>query len=226
MVWLIVEPSRDSSPIQATSCHVSAYTIQHTYILHTPYNNSCYFTFPFHHHPQQRPHYSMIMQSHPHSQDEGSSELSRPSKRRKFYRKRTDPEDEDEAPTTTSSAPPSPHSMTLDQLISHHAHLTDTETQHQEKEDEPSSIAEILRQRKATSRRKGGIEFTNAHASTSSTPQTSDALVAKEHEIPADIKAVIERFAPQTGQLSDVADKHMYAFSPLTFTRPLMQRLT
>ena len=154
------------------------------------------------------------MQSHPPNHDGGF-------KRRKFYRKRADAEDES-PPPTISSAPPAPHSMTLDQLISHHAHLT--ETQHQEKEEEPSSVAEILRQRKAALRRKGGIEFTNAHTSTSNT--TSDTLVAKEHEIPADIKAVIERFAPQTGQLSDVADKHMYASSPPPFTDPLMRRLT
>ena len=83
-------------------------------------------------------------------------------------------------------------------------------------DDEPLSVAEILRQRKAAVRRKGGIEFTSSHTPVSTAPQISDALVVKEDDIPAEIKSVIERFAPQTGQVSDVADKHMYAFFPPT----------
>lgn len=98
--------------------------------------------------------------------------------------------------------------MTVDELISHHAHLTETEDRNIE--EEPLSIAEILRQRKAALRRKGGIEFTKSHASTPTAPQRSDALALKEDDTPADIKLVIERFAPQTGQVSDVADKHIF----------------
>ena len=160
------------------------------------------------------------MQSSPQSEGENSSDLFRPSKRRKFYRKRTDAEDE--GSSTISSAPP-PASMTVDELISHHAHRTETEDRRTE--GEPLSIAEILRQRKAALRRKGGIEFTNSHTSTSTKPQTSDALVLKEDDTPADIKSVIGRFAPQTGQVSDVADKHMYAFPRLHLEYFLMQRL-
>ena len=147
-------------------------------------------------------------QSNPPSEGDNVPDLFRPSKRRKFYRKRSDVEDEG-SPTPPPSAPP-PESMTVDELISHHAHQT--EAHDQRTDDEPLSIPEILRQRKAALRRKGGIEFTNIPTSTSAAPQTSDALVAKEDDTPADIKAVIERFAPQTGQVSDVADKHMYAF--------------
>ena len=146
------------------------------------------------------------MHSNPPSEGDNSSDILRPSKRRKFYRKRTHTEDEG---STLLSVPPS-QSMTVDELISHHAHLT--ETQDQRLDEETFSVAEILRQRKAALRRKGGIEFTNNHASTSTTAEASDALVVKEDDTPADIKAVIERFAPQTGQVSDVADKHMYAF--------------
>ena len=147
------------------------------------------------------------MQSDPPSGAENTPDLFRPSKRRKFYRKRTDAEDE--ALPTVSSAPP-PESMTVDELISHHGHLTDTPDQ--KIDEESSSVAEILRNRKAALRRKGGIEFNNSHTSTSATPQTSDALEVKEDDTPADIKLVIDRFAPQTGQVSDVTDKHMYAF--------------
>lgn len=108
--------------------------------------------------------------------------------------------------------------MTVDELISHHAHLTDT--QHFKTDEEPLSVAEILRHRKAALRRKGGIEFTNSLSSISTTPQTSDALAVKEDDTLADIRSVIERFAPQTGQVSDVADKHMYAFSLPTLSDP------
>lgn len=156
-------------------------------------------------------HAKVIMQTSLPSEGENSSDLFRPSKRRKFYRKRTD--GEDEGSPIHSSAPP-PESMTVDELISHQGRLT--ETQHHKTDEEPLSIAAILRQRKLALPRKGGIEFTNSHTSTSSTSQTSDALIVKEDDTPADIKSVIERFAPQTGQVSDVADKHMYAFPPPT----------
>ena len=148
------------------------------------------------------------MEFSPQNEGENSSDLFRSSKRRKFYRKRTD--GEDQASPALPSATPPPVSMTVDELITHHAHLT--ETQDRNTDGEPLSVAEILRQRKAALRRKGGIEFTNSHACTSSIPQTGDALIVKEDDTPADIKSVIERFAPQTGQVSDVADKHMYAF--------------
>lgn len=151
------------------------------------------------------------MGSSPPSEGENLPDLSRPSKRKKFYRKRTDAEDE--GLSTVSSGPPS-ESMTVDELISHQGHLT--ETQEQKTDEDLSPVAEILRQRKPFSRRKGGIEFTNSHTTTSTTPQTGDALILKEDDTPADIKSVIERFAPQTGQVTDVADKHMYAF-PSTY---------
>ena len=150
------------------------------------------------------------MEISPQDEADDSSDLFRPSKRQKFYRKRTDAEDED-LPSVPSGPLPS---VTVDELISHHARLTDN--QDQKLDDKPLSVAEILRQRKAVLRRKGGIEFTNSHASASTPPQTSDALVVKEDDTPAEIKSVIERFAPQTGQVSDVADKHMYALpSPI-----------
>ena len=160
------------------------------------------------------------MESDPQFEGENSLDLFRPSKRRKFYRKRTDAEDEG-LPTLPSPPPPPPppplESMTVDELISHHAHLN--ESQNEKADEEPLSVAEILRQRKAMMRRKGGIEFTNSHTSSSTTPHTSDALLVKEDDTPADIKSVIERFAPQTGQVADVADKHMYAIPNLPFTK-------
>ncbi|CAD6568375.1 MAG: hypothetical protein ASARMPRED_001692 [Alectoria sarmentosa] len=143
----------------------------------------------------------------PQTQGENSSDLFRPSKRRKFYRKRTDAENEG-SPAISSP----PESMTVDELISHEGRLTQPPDQKSDEESLP--VAEILRQRKAALRRTGGIEFTNSYASASNRPQTNDALIVKEDDTPADIKSVIERFAPQTGQVSDVVDKHMYAFPP------------
>lgn len=154
------------------------------------------------------------METSPQTLAENSSDLFRPSKRRRFYRKRTDAEDEALPTLSSALSLPQSNSMTVDELISHHAHLTHTPDQ--EMDEEPLSVAEILRQRKAAVRRKGGIEFTNSHTPVSTAPQSSDALVVKEDDTPAEIKSVIERFAPQTGQVSDVADKHMYAFFPPT----------
>lgn len=152
------------------------------------------------------------MQSSPHIEGENTSDVFRSSKRRRFYRKRTDSEDQASSPALSASLPP--ESMTVDELISHHSHLTNLQDEIMDKG--PLSVAEILRKRKAALRRKGGVEFTNSFTATSNTPRTSDALVEKEDDIPAIIKSVTERFAPQTGQISDVADKHMYAFPPPT----------
>ena len=146
--------------------------------------------------------------------EQNSADLFRPAKRRKFYRKRTDveEEEEEEAPKPESHrSVPSPEPMTVNELIARNRHNTPP----QEKCDEEAalSIAEILRQRKVTARRRGGIEFTNNNPSNSTAPQPSEALIEREDETPADIKSVIERFAPQTGQVTDTTDKHMYIFS-------------
>ncbi|KAK3175114.1 hypothetical protein OEA41_002360 [Lepraria neglecta] len=135
-----------------------------------------------------------------------SSDLFRPAKRRKFYRKRTDTEDEDSPKAADSSMPP-PEPMTVDELIAREGEIP--APQEQSEEDRQLSIADILRQRKAAQRRKGGIEFTNLNTSNTTTLQASDALIEKEDEIPADIKSVIERFAPQTGQITETTDKHI-----------------
>ena len=199
-------PSAKHLPSICQAIRLSAYRITHLHQLQINYQQL------FFHFNSLR----IIMQSNQLSQGENdSSELFRPSKRRKFYRKRTNVEDES---SSIPSSPPPPPSMTVDELISHHAHLTDT--QHLKTDEEPLSVAEILRQRKAALRRKGGIEFTNSRSSTSTTPQTSDALVVKEDDTLADIRSVIERFAPQTGQVCDVADKHMYAFPRPTLCYP------
>ena len=143
--------------------------------------------------------------------EQSSADLFRPAKRRKCYRKRTDFEEEEEPPKPESHrSVPSPEPMTVDELIARNGHNTPP---HEKSDEEAAlSIAEVLRQRKATTRRRGGIEFTNNNPSNSTTPQPSEALIEREDETPADIKSVIERFAPQTGQVTDTTDKHMYIF--------------
>ena len=154
-------------------------------------------------------------------------ELFRPSKRRKFYRKRTeaDPEDGEDAASTPPAARAailSPEPMTVDELIE----LGST-TPLQHSDGPQLAIQDILRQRKAAQRRKGGIEFTN-RSTTSPAPEASNALVTKdaEDDIPADIRDVTSRFAPQTGQVTDDTDKHMYdtPFQQPSFLQ--IQRLT
>lgn len=159
------------------------------------------------------------------AEGQNSSDLSRPAKRRKFYRKRNDSDDEIPPKAADSFAPP-PEPMTVDELIAREGDIP--APSEEAEEDRQLSIADILRQRKAAQRRKGGIEFTNLNNSYATTPQPSDALVPKEDEIPADIKSIIERFAPQTGHITETTtDKHMYVlpFPPPTPTS-LIHRLT
>ena len=135
---------------------------------------------------------------------------SRPSKRRRFYRQRTDTPDEDvsDAPQVSTYPPEQLHSV--EALVSRNggAKENDDDTEG----EGLLSVADLIRQRKAIQRRRGGLEFNNLSPSMSTLNSThpGGALVVKEDETPADIKSVIERFAPQTGQISETTDKHMY----------------
>lgn len=158
-----------------------------------------------------------------------ASELFRPAKRRKYLRRKTDAEaDEDETVTDAIALVTAPEPMTVDELISHGA--DGSPSVHEAPEDVKLSVQDLIRQRKAVQRRKGGIEFTN-HSAPSPAPETNGQLIAKEdveEEVPEDIRNVISRFAPQTGQVTDDNDKHMYDSSPFSFSSLFiqMQRLT
>ena len=143
--------------------------------------------------------------------------LARPFKRRKFHRKRPDSPQSDHAALAetlcssnstpdlpsidnTSCEPPPPHSLeALDD---------DNNGDHR-----PSlSVAEILRRRRTAQRKRAGIEFTNATAVPDSGVAEAvdgNGLLDKEASLDK-ILNVVDRFAPQTGQVADV-DKHMYA---------------
>lgn len=145
-----------------------------------------------------------------HTDEAAVSDLFRPSKRRQFYRKRTETDDENLAPASplaqsVSPAPaaPAPSMKEPEYAAPSSIHSND---------GPPFSVADILRQRKAVQRKKGGVEFTSSASSSSAPPQVSSALITKEEAedgIPTDIKSVISRFAPQTGQVSEETDKHM-----------------
>lgn len=155
----------------------------------------------------------MLSDSVPQEASLSAEQTFRPSKRRKFYRKRADDHDEDNIEQPAEQVIHLPTSITLDELVSSqgqpvsHSHL---------QEETTPSIADILRQRKALHRRKGGIDLTNEITATKLLPL--DALIqhtpAEINGITADVEKVVNRFAPQTGQVADV-DKHMYALSTI-----------
>ena len=133
-----------------------------------------------------------------------STDLFRPSKRRKFYRKRAENDDD---PVDALTPPIGPLSPSPD------PDETNQTTQDPESEQN-ISIADLLRQRKSIQRRKAGVEFTSSSYSTS-TPPPSHALelVQKDEDTtPAAIKEMENRFAPQTGRVTEETDQHMYNF--------------
>ena len=134
------------------------------------------------------------------------NEAFRPLKRRKFYRKR--PEDEDLEPVSAPGDGLQQHRK-LDQLPDTKPNASGAEDGVQDSID---PISSVLRQRKVQQRRRWGIEFTNFPATTSRIDLhtlPADNTSGEKDDVAADVEAVINRFAPQTGQVADV-DKHMY----------------
>lgn len=132
----------------------------------------------------------------------------RPAKRRRFYRKRNDTNDDEASDASALPAVAVPELQTVDELLSQNGQTAKPPTL--SGEEDPLSVADLIRQRKAIQRRRGGIEFTNMNSRSpkSALPEASGTLVEKDDS--ADIKSVIGRFAPQTGQVSETTDKHMY----------------
>ena len=142
-----------------------------------------------------------------------NSPAFRPAKRRKVYRQRDDNDSILEADDATSlpiggisAETPS----TLEELVEQARNATDMV--HENDAEPPLPVAEILRRRRVTRNRRGGIEFSNTGQGTKPVPQPAQptdalALVDKD-DTAADVKTVVNRFAPQTGQVLDV-DKHM-----------------
>lgn len=149
-----------------------------------------------------------------HLQTVASPQVSNPLpfKKRKVHRRRR-PSEDDRDDSDTTPAPPTIAAsvpVTTEELISRSSHNADAEID--EEEGKPMSVAEILRQRRGMLRRKGGIEFRND--TTTGKSESSDAqaknLLLEEEDTFNKIITVVDRFAPQTGQVADV-DQHMYA---------------
>ncbi|KAL9576195.1 MAG: hypothetical protein Q9212_007305 [Teloschistes hypoglaucus] len=128
-------------------------------------------------------------------------------KRRKFFRKRVESGSDAEEDTSTKghvviddtprqSLPPSGDGR----------EQTDVEAQ--------VSVAELLRRRRAVHKKRAGIEFSNSTPAGDSSgtimPGTGDEILDNEESLNR-ILTVVDRFAPQTGQVGDV-DKHMMAY--------------
>jgi hypothetical protein len=133
--------------------------------------------------------------------------MFRVSKRRKVLRKPNQHLDQDDTevqsiPTVEPSPPPDAPSAT-ENLLGPRA-LNDVE-------QETTSVADVLRRKLARSR-KLGVGFSNLSIG----PQHSveDAGDSMSHSNAPDeesrlLEAAVNRFAPQTGQVTDVLDKHM-----------------
>ena len=134
-----------------------------------------------------------------------------PFKKRKFYRRRTGHEDEVPVETINpelAASTPSTEPMSLDQMIV--AESQSTVLQNQDGLDTPLSVAELLRQRKVLQRRKRGIGFANTGDTKNNEtegPQKSSTGTDQGKAV-SKLATVIDRFAPQTGQVADV-DQHM-----------------
>ena len=140
---------------------------------------------------------------------------SRPSKRRRFYRKRANAEDEtnNEGTSIESRNGNSTEPLTVDEMISQSLGSTDTIAEGES--EAPSSVTEILRQRKVLQRRRGGIEFTNDTGNAAKDGPTEPGIKSPplvEDGAADKIMTVVNRFAPQTGQVADV-DQHMYVIA-------------
>ena len=109
----------------------------------------------------------------------------------------------------SQSPPPATELLTLDEMISRNSEAS--LLQIQEQQNAPLSVAELLRQRKALQRRRGGIGFANTGTTTStSLPPQIETPKSEVQDSPSKFVTVADRFAPQTGQVADV-DQHMYA---------------
>lgn len=126
----------------------------------------------------------------------------RPSKRRKFYRKHN-AEDDD---TTVATPVSLEYSTALPTTAGPQPDKPDDDLATENEEDNRRRTAEVLRRRQAARNRKGGIEFSNTKSEPTPS-QPSNTLI--ERADPAkELQTVVNRFAPQTGQVADV-DKHM-----------------
>ena len=133
--------------------------------------------------------------------------LFRASRRRKVLRRRLN--DDNDVPLVNSQNQSRPLTTSSSTAASSHPPLEIAAPV--EPEEHILPMAEILRRRKLAKARRAGIEFSNSSQNTrsnSTPPRPSDALVSMDDGRFA-LEAAVNRFAPQTGKVADVLDKHM-----------------
>lgn len=137
----------------------------------------------------------------------------RPAKRRKFYRQRDKGDSNPEINGNTSlpiGGISAQTPTTLAELVDQARNSADMVHEDDAKSQLP--VADIIRRRRAARNRRGGIEFSNVGYSSklnSEHAHSTDTLALVENnDTMAGVKTVVNRFAPQTGQVADV-DKHM-----------------
>ncbi len=126
----------------------------------------------------------------------------RSAKRRKIFRRKHDSEDDESAPAREHSAP----------NLRGDSEVRPEDPEPVASQDEESSVADILRRRKLSRFRRIGIEFSNTNGASHSgsverAGLLNDVASAEGKEPVKDL--VVNRFAPQTGQVKDELEKHM-----------------
>ena len=132
-----------------------------------------------------------------------SEPLFRPTKRHRQYRQRS--RQAEDAKTIAASVSVSrdgqPDGGAPDQ------ELLQRPSSHHDDEGTSRPMAEILRLRRNARGRRGGIEFADGDTQAAVTANAMDAVVEREGTS-GEIAAIVNRFAPQTGQVADV-NQHM-----------------
>ena len=151
-------------------------------------------------------------------------QVFRPAKRRKQYRRRNDEDDEHTPSVPETSTPQLSTDLYLEKSELPRDDLPEVQASSASLED--ISRSELLRQRKLLQRRRGGIEFTNRDESGEKQMifVERSGRPTEQDEIADEIEKVVNRFAPQTGQIADV-NKHMYVILSSAFLAYLIQRL-
>ena len=150
------------------------------------------------------------------------TDLFRPSKRRKFYRKRAGIHDDH--PDSLSPQLLSPTPAPLETQSPDRNGKTSASSSNEE-EGGSASVADILRQRKTAQRKRAGVEFTSGVKTTAVAP--SHEIVFRENDSTPDAVTLMgSRFAPQTGRVTEETDKHMYDVLPPVPLPSLQRPLT
>jgi len=125
----------------------------------------------------------------------------RPGKKRKIYRHRA--EDADDSPRDAPVPPPQLPSTSDPRPSDDAADVADTE--------EHLPVSSVLRLRQARKGRLGGVAFRAGSTRADEQPQNTEQCLVP-HDAQADnpiVGGITKRFAPQTGLVGELVNKHM-----------------